>query len=99
MTIIQSELNSEIPKEAESDEEEPNTLHLTWCEAAAALDTFIQFAEGNSHYNTAEIMNLHILRQDCFAKRATVKKQIDIRELFKWATGDNNHGKPCSLTS
>lgn len=86
--IIQSLLNPSIPKEVDSDDdkEETNTTPTTWQEAADALNTFIKFTEHNSLYNDAEIMNLHILRNEFFRKRTESRKQTDIRDLFKRAS-------------
>lgn len=81
--IIQSVLNPQTAKEVESDDEEGETSNqVTWSEASSALTTFINFAESSRLYNTAEVMNLHILRNNFFKKRAESRKQKDIRDYL-----------------
>lgn len=84
-----SVLNPMLLKETDSDEEVEQVNPITWKQATDALNTFITFTENNSSFNDAEIMNLHILRNEFYKKRATSKKQTDLHGLFKKAATPN----------
>lgn len=90
--IIQSVLgvgsNEANDQDVESDEEgedgSSNTeAPPTWHEAAAAINTFVRFAECSKSYNTAELLNLCVIKNNFFKKKTDSKKQKDIRSYFK----------------
>lgn len=86
--IIQSVVNPQEAQvqEVESDEEEgamADEAKVSWKQASDALHTFIKFAESNKSYNSAELINLFIIRNDFLKKRSESRKQRDIRDFFK----------------
>lgn len=54
-------------------------------EASEALNTFVKFAEMSQQYDVAEVMNLHIIQNSFFQKRAQSKKQVNIPTMFQRA--------------
>uniref|UniRef100_A0A1B6ML08 HTH CENPB-type domain-containing protein n=1 Tax=Graphocephala atropunctata TaxID=36148 RepID=A0A1B6ML08_9HEMI len=83
--IIQSVLNPQEPLEESDSDAEAESTHITWKEASEALDKFVKFAESSRFYDTAEVMNLHIIKNSFCQKRAKSKKQIDIATMFRRA--------------
>lgn len=82
--IVQSVLNPQpVNLEPESDDETEKKEQVSWVEAADALNKFIAFAESHKSYNCAEVINLHIIRNDFLKKRSYSKKQKDIRDFLK----------------
>jgi hypothetical protein len=90
--LIQSVLTSEVPEVIEADEEEDDEEDeepkktYTWKQASEFISKFVEFAESNSHYTVAEVINLHILLNTFYQKRASAMKQADLRDMFKKAS-------------
>ena len=68
---------------------------MTWSEAITGLESFVKFAERSTHYNAAEVMNLHIILNECYTKWHSAIKQADIRDMFKKM---NKHVDPSPAT-
>lgn len=87
-SIVQSVLNQKpVQDESESDDEEVSeTKVVSWNEASEAINTFVKFAESNKQYSMAEVMNLHIIKNDFLNKKNSCKKQVDIRYFFQPST-------------
>jgi hypothetical protein len=91
--LIQNVLTPEMPEVIEADEEddddeeeeEPNK-NYTWKQASEFISKFVEFAESSSHYTAAEVMNLHILLNTFYQKRASAMKQAELRDMFKKAS-------------
>ncbi|CAG2059387.1 unnamed protein product [Timema podura] len=64
-------------QEVESDEERAmaDEAKVSWKLASDALHTFIKFAESNQSYNSAELINLFIIRSNFLKKRSESRKQ------------------------
>jgi len=87
--LIQSVSTSDMPEVIEANEEEyeeePKKIY-TWKQASEFISKFVEFAESNSHYTTAEVMNLHVLLNTFYQKKASAMKQADLRDMFKKAS-------------
>lgn len=84
--IIQTLLSPKEAQETESDEDvATSTTRITWSDASDALNKFVKFAETSKHYNIAEVMNLHIIRNTFLKKRNQSKQQVDIASMFQRA--------------
>lgn len=83
--IIQSVVSSQQHnlEESDSDEETEGKERISWAEAAESLNKFITFAECNADYNACELIDLHIIRNNFYAKQQRSRKQKDIRDFFK----------------
>jgi DDE superfamily endonuclease./Tc5 transposase DNA-binding domain./CENP-B N-terminal DNA-binding domain. len=87
--LIQSASTPDMPEVVdaveEDDEEGPKKIY-TWKQATEFISKFVEFAESNSHYTAAEVMNLHVLLNTFYQKRASAMKQADLRDMFKKAS-------------
>lgn len=68
-------------------EDREEEQHITWSEAVKSLETFIKFAEKSPQYNSAEVMNLHIILNKCYSKLQNEIEETDIHDYFKKASG------------
>ncbi|XP_075693735.1 large ribosomal subunit protein uL23m isoform X1 [Rhinoderma darwinii] len=62
-------------KEEEEVVEEPKRKY-TWNQASEFITKFVEFAETNSHYSPSEVMNLRIVLDKFYQKRAAVMKRF-----------------------
>ncbi|MEE6519055.1 hypothetical protein FKM82_030504 [Ascaphus truei] len=70
----------------EEEDEEKTKCKYTWRQATEFIQKFVEFAECNSHYNATEVMNLHIIQNSFYQKKAASIKQADLRDMFKRAS-------------
>ncbi|XP_069821771.1 large ribosomal subunit protein uL23m isoform X1 [Dendropsophus ebraccatus] len=72
--------NAKILKVASDDEEEEVIAEpkrkYTWNQASEFITKFVEFAETNSHYTPSEVMNLRIILDDFYQKKASFMKHM-----------------------
>ncbi|XP_055501907.1 jerky protein-like [Leucoraja erinacea] len=84
-----------VMEEEENYEGQEGGTRYTWHQATEFITKFVEFAEYNSQYSAAEVMNLHIILNNFYEKKAASNKQADLRDMFKKAI---KKAGPCSPT-
>lgn len=78
--IVQSVVNPQpINLEEPDSDDGDERKRVSWGKASDALNKFITFVETSSLYNCAEIIDLHVVRNNFLKKRGDSRKQKDIR--------------------
>lgn len=76
-------INVQGPGDEEEEVVEEPKRKYTWNQASEFITKFVEFAESNSHYSPAEVMNLRIILDNFYQKKASVMRQFHLKSRCK----------------
>ncbi|XP_056382835.1 39S ribosomal protein L23, mitochondrial isoform X1 [Hyla sarda] len=96
--------NVKILQVASEEEEEKEVItepkrKYTWNQASEFITKFVEFAETSSHYTPAEVMNLRIVLDNFYQKKASFMKQLHHKGVYKKRSKRTSSQKSTPTTS